>query len=758
MTPAKCSSCGFNLPTDAPGGLCPRCLLQGDPAVAAESPATSPYPGPGTVPTPAELQPLFPQLEILELLGQGGMGIVYKARQLSLDRIVAVKILPHEADRDPSFAERFQREAKALARLNHPNIVAVHDFGSAGSYYFFVMEYVEGINLRQAIKAGDLQPAEALRIVPLVCEALQYAHDEGVVHRDIKPENILLDKRGRVKMADFGLAKLLGLDPDGVSLTGTRQVMGTFHYMAPEQVEGTRNVDHRADIYSLGVTFYEMLTGELPLGRFAPPSQKVEVDIRLDEVVLRALATDPEKRYQHASDVKTEVEIIGRSPAAPKPSDLPPLEQLVVTHWPQGKIAAVIAYRKETGVGLAEAKQAVEVIATKHQLPGWDRSYGIFRSCLILLAVCACAALAALLKLSALIWMPLVLGLVVVPQGYRAWKLWGTPEGQRAAILAGSFAFLILGLPLLTFLAQPEPMLQRLYALTGAEPGPHDALFLRGIFTLLIGGGFVWLVAAFLKQRQVRAKKHATSLPRYSRWVGIPMLVFFFLHLAGTVVAISLAHDEAEAWLAASAAGGGGLIALFAEFLGLNLAWLILDLVARASNRDAAPATSDTPQSRPRVVLVIALLNLLSAVIIIFIAGHDLVTPDDPEDPTYLVVKDKPFYAVWRVVDPAFGYLAGIGLFASGIGLLLWKSWARRMTIVILCVELAGFALQIPALIAFVIQPAFSGPDAVQGVEGVLLACLMGLGTLFILAFLVWQLITLQRPHIVAAFAASPAA
>ena len=163
-----------------------------------------------------------------------------------------------------------------------------------------------------------MKPAEALKIVPQICDALQFAHDEGIVHRDIKPENILLDKKGRVKIADFGLAKLLGKTPHDMSLTGTQQVMGTLHYMAPEQIEGARDVDHRADIYSLGVTFYEMLTGELPIGRFAAPSKKVQIDVRLDEVVLRSLEKEPEQRYQHASEIKTEMETIARSPARHK--------------------------------------------------------------------------------------------------------------------------------------------------------------------------------------------------------------------------------------------------------------------------------------------------------------------------------------------------------------------------------------------------------------------------------------------------------
>jgi predicted Ser/Thr protein kinase len=271
---------------------------------------TAAPPGVFAPPPPAVLARHFPQLEILELRGQGGMGAVYKARQVVLDRLVALKVLPPESGRDPAFAERFRREARALARLNHPHIVAVYDFGETDGFYYFLMEFVDGVNLRQLLHGGHLQPHEALRIVPQLCEALQYAHDEGIVHRDIKPENILVDRAGNVKIADFGLAKLLGQPPVAHSLTGSHQVMGTLHYIAPEQMEKPLAVDHRADIYSLGVVFYEMLTGELPLGRFAPPSQKAGVDVRLDEVVLRALEKEPGRRYQHVSEVKSEVESI----------------------------------------------------------------------------------------------------------------------------------------------------------------------------------------------------------------------------------------------------------------------------------------------------------------------------------------------------------------------------------------------------------------------------------------------------------------
>jgi len=176
-----------------------------------------------------------------------------------------------------------------------------------------------------------MTPEEALAIVPHICEALQYAHDQGIVHRDIKPENILIDQQGRVKIADFGIAKILGPKPEEQALTAGGQVVGTPHYMAPEQVEHPRTVDHRADIYSLGVVFYEMLTGELPLGRFPAPSSRsrgMKIDVRLDEVVLKALEKEPERRYQQASNIKTDVETITAQPAnrpvvaaaAPSPS------------------------------------------------------------------------------------------------------------------------------------------------------------------------------------------------------------------------------------------------------------------------------------------------------------------------------------------------------------------------------------------------------------------------------------------------------
>lgn len=261
-------------------------------------------------PTVGRLAEIFPSLEIIELIGAGGMGAVYKARQPGLDRLVALKVLPEEFGHDVKFALRFTREARTLAKLSHPNIVSVFEFGNVEDTYYFLMEFVDGSTLRDVVKAGQLTPEHSLAIVPHLCDALQYAHDKGVIHRDIKPENILIAVDGSVKIADFGLSRILGNESQQEMLTGTHQVMGTPRYMAPEQLESLRGVDHRADIYSLGVVFYEMLTGELPIGRFAAPSKKVEIDVRLDEVVLRTLEKEPQRRYQNASQIKSDVQSI----------------------------------------------------------------------------------------------------------------------------------------------------------------------------------------------------------------------------------------------------------------------------------------------------------------------------------------------------------------------------------------------------------------------------------------------------------------
>lgn len=310
-TDSSCPKCGTPIPEGAARGLCPKCVLSG----AGTFQDSSPAPGPRTPPpTVEEVAAWFPDLEILELVGAGGMGAVYKARQPKLDRLVALKILSKDLAKDPAFAERFNREARVLARLNHPNIVTVFDYGTKGPFFFLLMEYVDGVNLRQAMQAGEFAPSDSLALVQDICAALQFAHEEGILHRDIKPENILIDARGRVKIADFGIAKLMGNDGgDDLTLTAKGTILGSLHYMAPEQLERPGEVDQRADIYSLGVVFYELLTRELPIGRFMPPSEKTPMDPRIDKVVMRALEKERKLRYQTVGDVKTGVEAITQS-------------------------------------------------------------------------------------------------------------------------------------------------------------------------------------------------------------------------------------------------------------------------------------------------------------------------------------------------------------------------------------------------------------------------------------------------------------
>jgi serine/threonine protein kinase len=286
-------------------GLDPRALLRRGMAAGGSADWTPP----GV----EELAALFPGYQIEALLARGGMGAVYRARQPSLDRLVAIKLLPLEISADEEIAARFRREARALARLQHPNIIAVHDFGTtAEGHLFFVMEYVDGTDLSCLLRGGKLDVAQALDVVRQTCEALQFAHAQGVIHRDIKPANVLVDRNGRVKVGDFGLAKLTGTN-DLRDQTQPVTTFGTPDYTAPEQWRG--QADHRADIYSLGVIFYEMLTGDVPHGVFDPPSKKAPVDARLDPVVLRAMQEEPERRYQQAVELRVDLDRVRSSHA-----------------------------------------------------------------------------------------------------------------------------------------------------------------------------------------------------------------------------------------------------------------------------------------------------------------------------------------------------------------------------------------------------------------------------------------------------------
>lgn len=302
----NCDHCQSSLGIDGICHLCALRLATSVPPGVSETQFVDQSSFSTPIPTPEELASQFPNLEIKRLIGHGGMGAIFQARQTSLDRDVAIKIIHRDISSNPAFIERFEREARALAKLSHPHIVTIFDYGrTTDGLAFLVMEYVEGANLRQAIDSMPIEPAEAIETISKMCQALHYAHSKGVVHRDIKPENILLGEDGSVKIADFGIAKIV--DPNVRSqITRTRQVLGTPQYLAPEQIESPNEVDHRVDIFSLGVVFYELLTHQLPLGHFDPPSVvDPRIDPRIDAVVLRTLSRKPSQRYQDANQILT---------------------------------------------------------------------------------------------------------------------------------------------------------------------------------------------------------------------------------------------------------------------------------------------------------------------------------------------------------------------------------------------------------------------------------------------------------------------
>ncbi|HBJ86927.1 MAG TPA: hypothetical protein DDZ88_24325 [Verrucomicrobiales bacterium] len=278
-------------------------------------PSTSPA-GRWEPPTAEELQKLLPQYEITALLGRGGMGAVYKGRQIALDRPVAIKILSNTLEEaDASFAERFKNEARALGKLSHPGIVGVYDFGEAANgLLYIVMEFIDGTDVaRMLAQQKRLHTEHAMAITAHVCDALAYAHERGIIHRDIKPANIMVGYDGVVKVADFGLAKMTHNQNSGLTQSG--MAMGTLHYMAPEALMLGSAVDHRADIYAVGVMLYQMLTGKIPQGLFELPSLQVAgLDPRYDSIIGKALREDRDLRYPSVLGMRRDLDAILTQP------------------------------------------------------------------------------------------------------------------------------------------------------------------------------------------------------------------------------------------------------------------------------------------------------------------------------------------------------------------------------------------------------------------------------------------------------------
>ncbi len=259
-------------------------------------------------PEPAALAPLFPGYEIQGLIATGGMGAVYCAVQKSLDRTVALKILPMELSSDAAFCAGFEAEAKAMARLNHPNLIGVYDFGEVAGMLYIIMEFVPGQSIYHSAYGLAIDQQEVARLVTGICHGLAHAHENGIIHRDIKPSNILLDLNAQPKIGDFGLAR-----PIERKVEEGEEIFGTPHYTAPEVVNNPHSVDYRADIFSVGVLLHELLTGKLPASDPRPASTIIHCDSRFDTIVRRATQPLPAARYSSAQEIAHDLQVIAAS-------------------------------------------------------------------------------------------------------------------------------------------------------------------------------------------------------------------------------------------------------------------------------------------------------------------------------------------------------------------------------------------------------------------------------------------------------------
>ncbi len=257
---------------------------------------------PFSAPDPQDLAVLFPGYSIDSLIACGGMGAVYHARQIALDREVAIKILPREMSSDEAFRDGFAAEAKAMARLNHPNLIGVYDFGEVDGMLFIIMEFVPGQSLYHAAYQTAVVPNEAARLMSEICSGIAEAHRHGILHRDIKPANVLLDAHARPKIGDFGLAR-----PIGSAVQEGEVIFGTPHYTAPEVINHPSQVDARADIFSLGVVLHELLTGKLPASDPRPPSAICGCSPKFDAIVKKATQQMPALRYSDADTMACEI-------------------------------------------------------------------------------------------------------------------------------------------------------------------------------------------------------------------------------------------------------------------------------------------------------------------------------------------------------------------------------------------------------------------------------------------------------------------
>jgi len=334
--PVFCPNCNSELTADAPAGLCPRCLMGMALEISSEPSESSPDDGLVADATIPESDRSFGDYELLGRVARGGMGVIYKARQICLNRIVAVKMMLPGLLVSEAEASRFQNEAEVIANLRHPNIVAVHEVGAHDGQRYFSMDYVEGQSLAAVVRDHPLPARTAARYVKVIAEAIQYAHQQGILHRDLKPSNVLLDKAGNPRITDFGLAKRLASDS---RLTATGTVLGTPSYMPPEQADGkTRRIGPASDVYSIGAILYELLTGRPPFQAatpldtillvlntepIAPRKLNPKLSRDLQTICLKCLEKDPRWRYQTAQELADDLDrYLKREPIKARPINL----------------------------------------------------------------------------------------------------------------------------------------------------------------------------------------------------------------------------------------------------------------------------------------------------------------------------------------------------------------------------------------------------------------------------------------------------
>ena len=339
-----------------------------------------------TSPSPEEIQSYLPAYDSLELLATGGMGAVYKARQVSLDRPVAIKVLTHACSSALQFRQIFKCEAQVMAKLNHPNLVSIYDYGEVNGLLYIVMQYVEGRSLHDAAHGRAVTPHESASLISNISKALATAHSSGILHRDIKPANILIDSKINPVVVDFGLAH----HSDESTMKG-ETVFGTPGYTAPEVLVPPYSADQRADVFSLGVLLHELLTGQMPKSPYEPPSSLATVDPRYDSVVMRAIHPNREMRYTTAEALAVDLDKIvagqelSQSPLLLTPASHPELSQRPLVK-PSGSITPVIIPQLQTSEPAASSENIVA-------LPSLNNSQGTSLSTKLALAACIAMAM-----------------------------------------------------------------------------------------------------------------------------------------------------------------------------------------------------------------------------------------------------------------------------------------------------------------------------------------------------------------------------